>query len=174
METQPDFRQVLVRSMMFIVTNPGSLRLSAPKPFQSARACLAHSAAARRIRSEIDRQQALLARIRSYLPARVAAHCTTSILNGETLSLYTESPVWASRLRYLQGELATSLAGEGINIREVRVRISMPNSTANPRRHRHRQDLSAENATLLRSVAEATNDPGLKQALQRLSTHARG
>jgi len=138
---------------------------------RSARTCLARSATLRRIQSQLEDQQALLARVRACLPPGLAPHCQVSVLTGDRLSLYTESPAWASRLRYMQREITAQLTQQGFPIRELRVRINIADSQPAFREQWQSQPLSAANAKLLRSIASGVTDPDLRRALERLSSH---
>jgi hypothetical protein len=99
------------------------------------------------------------------LPCRVA-----NIKNGDTLLLQTDSPVWATRLRYQTPKLLETLRNtpEWGSIQHIRIQVR---PAAHPPRSRpsRRINLSHQNATLLRTTAESLTDPRLKSALLRLA-----
>jgi len=120
-----------------------------------------------RLEHEISAQRALLAEIRRLLPGELAAHCVAARLHGQRLVLHADSPVWASRLRFMSAELLSLLENRGRSLREVNIKL-LPNRgrrTKRPvpaSRSQTAGDIVAESAQHVESTA-------LRQALQRLS-----
>ena len=116
---------------------------------------------------EISAQRALLAEIRRFLPGVLASHCVSARLHGQRLVLHTDSPDWASRLRFLATELISVLENSGRSLREIKIK-QLPARIQGSKRlnpaHRSRTagDIVAESAQHVESAA-------LREALQRLS-----
>ena len=47
--------------------------------------------------------------IENHLPQELQAHCRVGTINDNVLTLYTDSPNWANRLRYISSQLLTQL-----------------------------------------------------------------
>lgn len=92
------------------------------------------------------------------------------------LSLRTDSPVWASRLRQFEPELIGRLKSEEYlrGLRALRLRVD-PSCAAPPTRGVNRRAVPArpsrQAAAAIRSTAEAIADPELRAALQKLAKH---
>jgi hypothetical protein len=116
---------------------------------------------------EISAQKALLASVKQALPVNLTAHCVAAQLRGPELVLHVDSPVWATRIRYLAPELLSQLqldypAAQTIRIRQLPPRS--PRQTAvTPARH---SDFAAR---IIHDSALDTKQPQLKAALERLS-----
>lgn len=126
----------------------------------------------RQLGARLSQQRALLERVRRQLPEYLAPHCQAAVFEAGRLTLYAASPAWASRLRYLVGELKQGLGSDIKGLREVRVRVigaGIPTPTR-PAPEPIRP-LSKQNRALLRETAEALRDRGLSDALRRLAGH---
>lgn len=87
--------------------------------------------------------------------------------------VWTDSPAWASRLRFHSAALAAQLMQlEGFDsVRHVMVKVmppELPPSTA-----KQRVELSIESAEALWACADHVADANLSAALRRLAAHAR-
>lgn len=118
--------------------------------------------------AEVDSQKALLADIRRLLPVDLAAHCLSARLDGQTLILHTDSPVWASRLRFLSAELHILLQNDFPALRKVKVKM-LP-AQQSPTRRQVTTYRSAAAADVLHAAASGISDTELRTALQRLGT----
>ena len=91
-------------------------------------------------------------------------------VDRNTLILQTESSAWASRLRYLAPaileKLASRLGWTHVTQTKVLVRPPLPPDRCPSVQPAH---MSPDSASLLREVAENTEDPALREALLRLS-----
>lgn len=126
--------------------------------------------------TRLGRQQAaqddFLNLVQSQLPSPLNEHCTSAVLHDDSLTLLADSPVWASRLRYLSRNLQEKLRLTGVEIMNIKVKVYiMERPFMSPRNPREATRLSPANAELLRSVGECIDDKGLKDALLRLSRH---
>jgi len=124
------------------------------------------------IQAKMQQNQAALQLVRSLLPTPLNDHCISLVSKQNHLILYTDSPAWASRLRYFSRELVIQLRNKQIDINKISIRISIENRKNN-KKHKGREArlISTENADLLSRVADHTPDPNLQAALRRLSSH---
>jgi hypothetical protein len=100
----------------------------------------------------------------------------TKILNlrNQILILSTNSPVWATRLRYLAPELLSQLAQEtSLNILKIQIK-SRPTyaETSKSFVKKQKPALSSMSAAIISQTAADINHPGLSGALQRLAANA--
>ena len=134
---------------------------------KSVRHLLKDKPTLKRLDAEIRAQSALLAIVRRHLPGDLARHCVAARCDGERLVLHTDSPVWASRLRFLSAELRSLLKTDIATLREVKVRLSPARTVApRPRRPARR---SARGAEIVGESAEHTPSAALGEALARLA-----
>ena len=128
--------------------------------------------ALRRLGDRLAQQRALLDQVRRRLPEYLAPNCRAAVFDAGRLTLYAASPAWASRLRYLAGELQKGLGRDIRGLREVRVRVLgadiLPSRGPTPCPAR---PLSAQNREMLLATAEGLRDPSLRAALRRLARH---
>jgi len=139
---------------------------------RSVKTLLQCSAGLRQLGHRLAEQQSLLERIRRQLPSDLAKHCLAAIGDADQLTLYTDSPAWASRLRYLGPELTSQLRVDRRTIRKIRVRVLAisPRELPGPPARKARR-LSEENRRMLLEVADGFPEPGLRAALRRLAGH---
>ena len=109
-------------------------------------------------------------RVRRHLPADLAAHVSGALLEEGRLVLLTDSPVWASRLRFVEPRLRAEL-GHSSEIR-VKVLPSGSRGRAAKKTPPKARSLSSRSAEQLRIMANAISDPQLSQALRRLAAHS--
>lgn len=117
---------------------------------------------------EIARGEALLRAVRGALPPPVDAHCLNAALHQGSLTLVTDSPLWASRIRFFAPDLLRVLAAGGERAQEVRVRVQPRSGTPEPRAA-DRPRLAAATVEHLLQAAAGTDDPALANALRRLA-----
>ncbi len=118
---------------------------------------------------ELARIQRELARL---LPPELEGRWGVANLRDGELVLYTGSPAWATRLRFLSQDLMRRL-GERESlpqIRRIRVRVCMPLAREQEVRQR-KPSLSRRSAGLLEEVAADLDHEGLRSALRRLARH---
>ena len=68
----------------------------------------------------VRESQGTIDRVREFLPADLAPHLSAAQQEGEHLILFTGSPVWATRLRFLVPALRVSLEP----VRHIRIRVT--------------------------------------------------
>jgi hypothetical protein len=133
---------------------------------RSVRHLLQDKPGLQRLEREIHAQESLLADVRRCLPADLSAHCLNARLRVDTLVLHTDSPVWATRLRYLAPQLASVLAVEYPALREVKIRLFVASADhASPKNSARHSDRAAE---IIHSSADHANSEALQAALHRL------
>lgn len=119
---------------------------------------------------EVSRQQQLLGNVQAALPAKLAAHCNAARLQGGVLKLFTDTPVWLSKLRFQAPGLLSRLRADYPGIASISVRCKAPKRGISrakvpaPRRPHSRQA-----ATTVGQSAAGITDPALRYALVRLA-----
>ena len=72
----------------------------------------------------------LEAQLQQLLPARLRDHCRLLAVNGQTLVLAADSPVWAARLRFHTYQLVKQLSvPRTVKLRSIRIRVRPPDET---------------------------------------------
>lgn len=119
------------------------------------------------IASEISAQRALLEQVRALLPGDLANHCVAARLRDQQLTLHADSPVWATRLRYLTNQILGLLQSDHPSLRGIKIKLLLTRAAPAPR-HRvaHKSDVAA---AIIHDSAQDTKQPQLRDALQRLS-----
>ena len=115
---------------------------------------------------EIRAQMALLQQVRAFLPGDLQERCRAARIRDQQLILHTESPVWATRLRYLTPQLLGLLRREHPGLTGITVKILLERQSGT-RRHpgaRH-SDIAA---AIIHDSARDTKHPDLRAALDRL------
>ena len=118
----------------------------------------------------IDQQRQILRAVHDKLTPPLDNHCLHASLDEGKLTLVTDSPAWASRLRFFAPDLISAL-GLGLGrIEECRIRVQPPRSMGQglggemkaPR-------LSPATTRLLLDAADAQGETNLGRALRRLA-----
>ena len=129
---------------------------------------------------QINRQLAILERIKAVLPKELASHALHCLFNDKKfnnrkLLIYTDSAIWASQLRFYGTSILTaieSVTSDPVSVLQVKV-INVP-ETANTGKKRIAVIPSQTVADEIRNHSLMVTDPQLKQALSKLiSTLAR-
>ncbi len=114
----------------------------------------------------------LQAALAPLLPPPLGEHCRAAALHDGELVLSADSPAWASRLRYLAPMLQAQLSRKaGLRLQRIAVTVAPPAPRVG--RRPPLRNLSPQSTEHLAEVAEATEDPRLREALMRLVRHAR-
>jgi hypothetical protein len=124
-----------------------------------------------RLKQELTRQKQLLEQVRACLPATLKPQLLAAVLTDKALTLWVNSPAWASRLRYLAPQLMRQLRQQGLAIEHLHPRIIPPRAAMQPSRRRRVAGLSEKSAEILRQTAESLEAGPLREALRRLSRH---
>ena len=108
--------------------------------------------------------------VRSALPGEVAGHCRGAVVTADEVTLFVDSPAWATRLRYLAPSLLRQLAAANIGVRHCRIRVLPPGDHAEPVRPPSRQTpITAAATAAVKSAAASTESSDLATALRRLA-----
>ena len=116
---------------------------------------------------EINAQNALLQQVRQFLPGDLMERCRAAQIRDQRLVLHTESPVWATRLRYLAPQLLSLLRHEHPGLTGVTVKVLLERQSCTTRQNAARRSDVA--AAIIHESARDTKHPALRAALERLS-----
>jgi hypothetical protein len=133
---------------------------------KSVRQLLKDKPSLKSLEREIRARGALLDQIRRLLPADLALHCRAAQIREGLLVLHVDSPVWATRLRYLAPKLLSLLRPDHAALTAVTVKVLMERESCGPR-HRPAKR-SAVAASIIHDSAQDTKHPQLRAALERL------
>lgn len=134
---------------------------------KSVRHLLKDKPTLKRLELEISAQKALLARIRLSVPDDLALHCAAAQIQGRQLVLHTDSPAWATRLRYIAPQLLSLLRPDYPSMSEIKIKVLIHRSAAPPpRRPARKSDIAA---AIIHDSALDTKPEPLRDALLRLS-----
>ncbi len=142
------------------------------KKFQPLNNYLQNSVEFATIRAKLQQNQGLLGQIKGALPSPLSEHCVGLAIKHTQLTLYADSSVWASKLRYFTREISSNLNKKKIYFNKINVKISIDNRSKTPIKSRRRSRLlSASNSDQMQKIADHIPDTDLRAALLRLSTH---
>lgn len=109
------------------------------------------------------------------LPEPLRAHCSAVKLTDGVLTLFLDSPAWATRARFLVDQISSALARADVH--EIRTRVRLggePNKTglvaSNPRAAA-RPGLSRDTVDHLLRAADAMPDEDLAKIFRRFARH---
>ncbi|WP_293646310.1 DUF721 domain-containing protein [Thiolapillus sp.] len=120
----------------------------------------------------LQKQQALLEQIRQLLPDTLKPHCIHARLNGTRLILHTDSPVWATRLRFHAPQILDRTRKLAPNLTKLDVRIFLPDAIRPGRKPLG--SLPRRTAELVSQLADSIDDDAIRAALKRLSDTSDG
>lgn len=109
--------------------------------------------------------------LEKHLSPELAEHCQVAAFSDGVLTLYTRSPAWAAKLRFLTADLLSSLRDDTTfaPLVTIRVKARPPAEHPAPIAPPRLAGLSPATSALLRQVADNTEDTELRQALLRLA-----
>ncbi|MBT8439879.1 MAG: DUF721 domain-containing protein [Gammaproteobacteria bacterium] len=122
------------------------------------------------IQSSHDQQQIFL-KIKELLEPQLAAHCISTHYSGQSLKLFTDSSVWASRFRFQSKSLLKKLYDNHLPVHKLDVKVIPESRPPEPRRHPARR-ISEKAAQSLIDTAATINDEKLETALRKLADSA--
>ena len=118
-----------------------------------------------------DRLAQLTRILHAYLPAHLRDHAVLLRLDAEAWTVQTDSPAWATRLRYALYNIRPTLARHlQLELPKPRIRVA-PTAELVPVL-RPRPTLTADSARLLEITAGNVFDSRLSAALRKLAAHA--
>lgn len=104
------------------------------------------------------------------LPEPLNAHCRVANLRNGNLILYTDSPAWSTKLRYLLPAIKQAFESHfKTELKNLSIEVKPAQQAQAP--HQGRTKISQASAEHLRQSAAATPYEPLKAALVRLSRH---
>jgi len=120
--------------------------------------------------AEVQQQQQLLALVRQTLPPNLAEHCCEARLRGTVLTLFTDTPVWASKLRFITPRLLSELRSQfpGLASISVKTQVAQRRRPVRPRRKNAARHSDRAAATV-DDGADSVTSPALRFALKRLA-----
>lgn len=130
---------------------------------------LGQSSALSTLKARTHLHQKLLQRIQASLPESLSDHCLACVLRVDgLLVIYTNSPAWASQLRFYQTAMSSAVASVG-RVRQIKVRILNPLSPKAAKQAAGSVKVPDE-AVLkqLLSEAQSNQDEEIRQALVAL------
>lgn len=109
--------------------------------------------------------------LRSKLHSPESEHVFLASVSEDTAILYTDSPAWASKLRFKTQQLIDILSNisDFPQIKTIRIKVS-PTLYIEPEENTPTK-LPPKTSKFLEEIANNMNDPELKSALIRLSKH---
>ena len=145
-----------------------------PSPAQPPSALLRQVRPLRLLLNQAERLEHLQRLLESQLQPAAREHCHVASWRDGTLLLVVTDGHWATRLRYQQKRLMRQLqALEAFgNLQRILYKVQPPLVPA--RRGGNATTLSNTAAESIRGPAEGISDPRLREALQRLASHAKG
>lgn len=117
-------------------------------------------------------QEQILKTIKQLLDTQLAAHCISAHYSKQRLKIFTDSSVWASRLRFQTKSLAGKLATHQLSVHKIDVRVIPKSKTFQPatnKKIRSANKISAQAAENIVQTAGLVNDEDLETALRRLA-----
>jgi len=122
------------------------------------------------IQSSHDQQQIFL-KIKELLEPQLAAHCISTHYSGQSLKLFTDSSVWASRFRFQSKSLLKKLYDNHIPVHKLDVKVIPESRPPEPRKHPARR-ISEQAAQSLIDTADSIDDEKLQAAMRKLANSA--
>ena len=139
---------------------------------KSVKQCIAHHSSLVSLSAQLSRQKALTEQVKNLLPTPLNEQIAGAVIQSRTLTLWVNSPVWASRLRYLAPQLLRQLKQQGLILDQIHPRVLLLENNRSIRHStRERLALSKESAETLRRTAVSLEDKPLREAMLRLSSH---
>jgi hypothetical protein len=118
---------------------------------------------------QADSLVCLTRQVRGMLPSGLSAHLSAAIGRERVLVLYTDSPAWATRLRFAAPGLRAALSG--FDDTQVQVVPDAPGPAPGSGKGSRKARLSHRAAEQIRVMAGTISDPDLRQTLTRLAQH---
>ena len=124
----------------------------------------------RDLQKQINLQQQLLSQVKAALPEKLAKHCISTQIQASTLVVFTDSPVWASKLRFLSPQVLSQLRSQHPGLSNLAVKLSITQRASPlPEKKRRLAQKSDVAASIVGDSAAGTLNSALRSALERLS-----
>lgn len=115
--------------------------------------------------SRLERLQAVLSAV---LPGQFAHACRVSRLDDEVLTIRTKGSAIAVRLKQLTPTLMTYFGGAGYPVRQVRIKVDLPEPLPEPQRTPVRTLTEKARENILALAQSLPEDAPLRASLTRL------
>lgn len=124
--------------------------------------------------TEARRLSRLTRLLQNELDSALAPHCQVTRLAPPELTILTDSPVWATRLRLHASVLAKQLHEKYIEFQKVEyIEVKVyPSRHETPDPEPLPRQISSEAANSIIAMAQSLEDEPLKEALLKLAKHA--
>ncbi len=119
----------------------------------------------------LQEQNRLLIDVKKAVPPFLREHCVACVAKENNIILYTDSPAWASQLRFHGASIIDELNRQlpSKTVAKVKLRVLIPPASPNTNREYPPQTPSPETIHALRSSANSLSNIELKNALSRLA-----
>lgn len=102
----------------------------------------------------------------------VAMHSFPLLFTSGRLVVFVESAAWGNEIRHQSHSLMETLAQHDISVRSVKIQTRLPGFVKKRKTNRNtKPQMSCQNATQLKLLAEKIDHPGLRQSLTNLAKH---
>ena len=121
-----------------------------------------------RLIQQVNNLQRLNHRLAGLLPTPIVQHYKIATIEQGALIILCSSSAWATRLRLHQAKIIKAF--QDYQVHSLTIQIAPANANNDTEKPlKPAATMSQQTSKLLIELAEATEDPKLKQALQRLS-----
>lgn len=138
-------------------------------PFAHIRDLLRNHRALGDLLEQRQREFGLLSAVHARLPESMRKHCLDVGLDETRLTLYLDSPAWATRARFLAGDLVDAFGERGIHEVCVQVRLGGATEPVAPQATGPKRGLTADAVAHLLDAADHLQDPDLREVFRRFA-----
>ncbi len=118
---------------------------------------------------QIETQAKLLRKIKAALPEHLSEHALYCVLTNKKISLYTDSAIWSSQLRFYHQTILQSLLSTHNGVIEtLQIKVIPQVIETKPVQKEPKKIPSTKNINLILDQAEHQNDEKLRNSLLRL------
>jgi len=118
---------------------------------------------------QIETQEKLLKKIKVALPDHLSEHALYCVLTNKKISLYTDSAIWSSQLRFYHQTILQSLLSTHNGVIEtLQIKVIPQIIEPEPKQKKPKKIPSVENINFILEQAEHQGDENLKNSLLRL------
>lgn len=114
--------------------------------------------------------------VNQLLGHQLGEHVYASTTNNDQLTLVVDSPVWATRLRYIQNEIINGLKKFTISKNINRIIVKVRPMEFRPKAKntvKRKMSISLSSASQMEEELESISDDSLKKSLKRILRHAK-
>jgi len=118
---------------------------------------------------QIQRQNRLLDIIKTALPDRLSTHALSCVVSERKLSLYTDSAIWSSQLRFYHQAILQALVNSNQgHFETLQIKVIPKTIAIKAKNKASKKQPSTENINAILDLAEQQPEGKLKNALLRL------